>query len=88
MAKQFAAVKNMRGERGGVGALIANTPNETKKKKGEIYPSISLSITLSLSPQVSCFPVHRYRCMNSLQKDRAQCIGFAALLRIRGVQAS
>lgn len=72
-----------------MGALIANTPNKTKKKKkGEIYPSISLSITLSLSPQVSCFPVRRYRCMNSLQKDRAQCIGFAALLRIRGVQAS
>lgn len=80
VAKQFAAIKT----KGGLWLLIP--PNETKE--GEIYPSISPSIPLSLSPWVSCFPVCRYGCMNLLQMDLAKWIGFAALLRIRGAEAS
>lgn len=86
VAKQFAAVKTKGGWKGWgeeVGALITNTPNETKRE--EIYPSISPSVTSSLCPRVSCFLVCRYGCMNLLHKDPAQWIGFAALLRIRGV---
>lgn len=60
-------------------SLITHTPKETKRE-GEIYPSISTSMTLFPlpSPRVSCFPVCRYGCMNLLQ---AQWIGCAALLR-------
>lgn len=85
VAKQFAAVKTRRR------TLIANTPNETERE-GEVDPSITTSITasipLSLAPVVPCFLVCRYGCMNLLQMDLAQWIGFAALLRMRGAWAS
>lgn len=81
VAKQFAAVKTKGG------TLITNTPTKQKEKERYIPPSLRPSLYPS-SPWVSCFLVCRYGCMNLLQMDPAQWIGFAALLRIRAAQAS